>query len=151
MPYQIPCSGVIVLNYDNRDKDNNISTVVVKTHRGNYSYPKGKRKKGEEYLDTALRELEEETGIKQNMIDLLGDDGSSECYYIDELSNKGNPNVRYFVGVLKEQDHKFTFDEEELESVEWITIDELLKLEKLKQSRKDVFTQTLKAVKAVKI
>lgn len=127
----IPCAGVIVLD------TSDLKTVLVRTERGNYSYPKGKRKKGEQYLETALRELEEETGITPEKITLIED------VWIDELSNKGNPNVRYFIGTLDDPNHKFTFDQDELESVDWHTKEELYNLEKLKKARKDVFTKAL--------
>ena len=129
----IPCSGVVV--FDNSCDE--IRTVLVQTHRGNYSYPKGKRHKEETYFETAMRELEEETGIKSDDITILED------FYIDELSNKRNPNVRYFVGYIDGSNHNFSFDDEELESVKWVTSDELLKLEKLKESRKEVFRKAL--------
>jgi 8-oxo-dGTP pyrophosphatase MutT (NUDIX family) len=132
---KVPCAGVIV--FDTSCESDEIKTVLVKTERGNCSYPKGKRKKGEEDLETALRELEEETGITPEQITLVED------VWIDELSNKGNPNVRYFVGIINDPNHKFTFDSDELESVDWHTKEQLYKLEKLKKARKDVFTKAM--------
>ena len=88
----IPCSGFIILSNDKK------RTVLVRTHRGNFSFPKGKRKKGETYKETALRELEEETGLREEDIVIQ----NISCF--DELSYKGNPSVRYFVAIAKNED-----------------------------------------------
>jgi len=54
--------GVIVFRYNPRDKE---VQYLVLYHRGNYwNFPKGKVEKGESEIDTAKRELAEETMIK---------------------------------------------------------------------------------------
>ena len=60
--YNHSCAGVVVYN-DNKE------VVVVATPKGNYSFPKGKKKKGETVKQTALRELYEETGIDETEIE----------------------------------------------------------------------------------
>ena len=69
---RINCCGIIVF-YDNL-------TILVKNEKNFYSFPKGKKEKGETDFETAYRELKEETGIKENEIELINNK------YIDEIS-----------------------------------------------------------------
>lgn len=119
-----PCVGIIVFNEN--------KTVLVRTEVGNYSFPKGGRKKGETDLQTAWRELYEETGLSNENVKLIDD------LYIDELSDKGHLSVRYFIGIIVKNIIKLKYDPEELEFVGWFDIKEALQLDKLKSQRKDI-------------
>jgi len=119
-----PCAGVIVFDND--------KTVVVTSDRNRNSFPKGKRNRKETDLETAFRELEEETGLTHDHVELIED------FCIDETSNNNHPSVRYFVGKLVKPHTKFTFDEDELQKVEWHRIEDALKLEGLKDRRKEI-------------
>lgn len=123
-----PCCGIIVFSKDRK------STVLVETERGHLSFPKGKREKGETDLETAYRELYEETGITKDMIDIFDD-------YFDEMSPKGFPSVRYFVGILNCEYENFKFNEKELCIVRWYPtfVITSLKDSKLRDTRKNVF------------
>ena len=127
---KVPCSGIIVF-----DKD---KTILVATKLGNFSFPKGKRDKGETDLETAWRELREETGLTSEHVQLITNE------YFDELSSKGNPSIRYFVGRLVKQLDIITFDEEELATVAWYGIDEALSLIKFKTERKNILVEAHK-------
>ena len=81
-----PCCGIIVFDHH--------KTILVSTQHGNFSFPKGKRKKNESNLDVAWRELEEETGLTDEHVGLI------ENFCIDEYSNKNNISIRYYVGFL---------------------------------------------------
>lgn len=129
---KFPCAGIIVFN-QNLD-----STVIVKTENNNYGFPKGKRNKGESLEDNAFRELEEETGIKKDLINIV------DREYILEMSHSGNPAIAYFVGIINCKYEKFKFDHEELEQVYWCKNDEALK--HLMPKRKIVFEQALKKI-----
>lgn len=122
-----PCAGIIVIDGD--------KTVLVSSKNDNYSFPKGKRNKGEESIDTAWRELTEETGLTKEHVEII--DG----FVIDETSNKGNIAIRYFVGKLVKKSMNFSYDTEELNGVEWITVINAFKLEKFKNRRKDILKQ----------
>jgi len=142
-----PCARIIVFD---RTK-----TILVSTERGNFSFPKGKLKiakgkskrnknknkeffdgdKNETEVDGAWRELGEETGLTKEHVKLI------EEVPIDELSDKGHPSVRYFVGVLVKPHDKITFDKDELAAVGWHDVEEALQLEKFKNARKMVLEQ----------
>lgn len=128
------CAGVIVI-YQNQ-------TVLVETPRGHLSFPKGKRKKDETNLQAALREMEEETGITADQITLIED------HFVDELSKKGVPNIRYFIAYLNSKVSKFTWDPEELSNVKWYQIDQIQDLPNLKSSRQLVFQKVLKIIQS---
>jgi len=124
-----PCAGIIVLDITNN------KTILVCTDYDNYSFPKGKRNKGETEIITAWRELEEETGLTPDHVELY------ENYTIDENSDRGNIATRYYVGKLVKEHENITFDQEELKKVEWINMEEVYKLEKFKDRRKDILRQ----------
>ena len=49
------------------------NVLLIKLDSGLYSLPKGHVEKGETFEQTALREVEEETGVKAQIIRYLGD------------------------------------------------------------------------------
>ncbi len=54
-----PSCGAVVL----RKQDDVWQTLMIKSHRGHWSFPKGHREEGETEEDTARREILEETGL----------------------------------------------------------------------------------------
>lgn len=120
-----PCAGVIVFNGD--------LTILVQTDALRYSFPKGKRNKKETPIETAWRELKEETGLNAENVQLI-----SDTYYIDEVSCKGFPSVRYYVGRLIKDLPKSQFDPTELRKVEWIEVENAMMLERFEDRRKEI-------------
>lgn len=58
--------GLIIFRYNNRDKE---IQYLVLYHRGTYwNFPKGKVELGESEVETAKREVQEETGLKDIQI-----------------------------------------------------------------------------------
>jgi bis(5'-nucleosidyl)-tetraphosphatase len=134
-----PCSGVIVFNDDN--------TILVRTDLGHYSFPKGKRDSGETDIQAALRELYEETGLTSDHIEILqkSDESKTEeslYFSLDEINEKNNITIRYFIAKLIKPINVFTFDQYELASVEWINISDAYKLHKFLPRRKDILKQS---------
>lgn len=127
-----PCSGFVILDLERGE------TVLVCTDSDNYSFPKGKRHKGEKSFDVALRETEEETGLKGgydfDIIDRL---------YFDEQSNRGNIATRYYVGILKDGKRDLSFDPKELKTVCWIKYEDVFELEKFKDRRKAILKDVI--------
>lgn len=136
MSIQPSCAGIIVLN------ESKTKTILVKTNNSDitkrtYSFPKGSRKGKETHLETAWRELEEETGLNKDKVLLLDEN------YIDETNRKGNPNVRYFVGICQNGKCVFTHDEEELCMVNWFTITDALKIDRFSDERKELLKKVI--------
>ncbi|XWV25157.1 NUDIX hydrolase [Tupanvirus deep ocean] len=129
------CAGIIVFKGE--------ETVLVSTDRGNLSFPKGKRNKGETDIQTAWRETNEETGLTQDQIKLL--DG----VYFDEYTRKGNLSVRYFVGVLVKEHQKFKFDPTELANVAWYSVENACSFEKLKKERREILEKAYEVYKQI--
>ncbi len=127
-----PCAGIIVFNKD--------WTILVSTKYKNYSFPKGKRNKNESTIDAAWRELQEETGLTKNDVELIND------FTINEHNDKGNLSITYFVGKLIKNVDELIFDANELENSEWFNVNTVYKLKKLKDRRKDILRQAYEKV-----
>jgi len=114
----IPCAGFIVFKHD--ETSNKLQTLIVRT-KNNYGFPKGKKNKNEQITETALRELEEESGLKLENIKILSDiDDQSTCLF--EYSANNNVCVIYFIAECT-KDIEFTFDASELDEVGWHDVD----------------------------
>jgi 8-oxo-dGTP diphosphatase len=80
---------------------------IVLVHRPKYddwSLPKGKLDPGETWEQAAVREVQEETGLRCDLGDELGDE-----HYID---NKGRPKTVRWFRMRPLEDHGFTPDDE---------------------------------------
>lgn len=123
----LPCAGVIVFHES--------SVATVTTPAGVKGFPKGKREKKETLLETAMRELHEETGITSDQIELI-----PFPFHVIGTSEKGNPSVHYFVAeyLLDANDTVFTFSPDELGEVKWETVEDMLNHPKLSIQRKEI-------------
>lgn len=130
---KFPCAGIIVFHND--------QTIIVSTERGNHSFPKGKMNVDESDIQAAWRELNEETGLTSTQVELI------EGVSFDEMSDKGNPSIRYFVGRLRPSTSRrqFAFDSTELAKVEWVDVDVARHLPKLKTVRQQILGQAYSA------
>lgn len=126
--HKIACAGIIVLSQN----DNNYETIVVKS-KTNYGFPKGKREKGETLMQTAFRELFEETGVSNKNIELF------QNVSFDEESIKGNVCVRYFVARFIGNKTDLIFDKDELTEVKWMNVCDAYKILKIKNRDKILF------------
>jgi 8-oxo-dGTP diphosphatase len=88
---------------------------IVVVHRPKYddwSLPKGKLEAGESWEDGALREVEEETGLRARLGQTLGDE-----HYTD---NKGRPKTVRWFRMDALEDRGFTPDGE-VDERRWVT------------------------------
>src|SRR2546423_11999009 len=70
----VAAGGVVV-----REREGKREVVLTGRHAdGTWVFPKGTPDKGEEIEDTALREVEEETGLK---VRILGDLGTTDYWF----------------------------------------------------------------------
>ena len=95
-------------------RDDAGATEVLLVHRPKYddwSFPKGKQDAGESDVETALREVEEETGFRC----ALGPELTSTSY----VDRKGRPKtVRYWLMTI--EDGSFT-PTDEVDELRWVT------------------------------
>lgn len=88
--------------------------LLVKHREGHWAFPKGHSNRYESHLETAFRELKEETGIMNP--ELLSDKVSlEESYYIEKYNV--NKTVYYFIGKTDSKEVKI--DKKEIIDYEW--------------------------------
>ncbi len=130
----MPCAGFFIFNHD-------ASLVLfVQNHSGYLSAPKG----GIEIFDKsifecAVRELKEETGFQIHELDI-----AKEMFI--ENTNRGKPNITYYVGKVQNIRQNFTFDPSELLSVEWFNVKDFLSNPKLTKQLKQERLRILKEI-----
>jgi 8-oxo-dGTP pyrophosphatase MutT (NUDIX family) len=113
-----------------RKVDDVVQTLIVGTETGNLSPPKGKRNRKESDVDCANRELFEETSLTPGNLKV-----SDKSVVI--MSPRGNPAVLCYIAEIKDNDCKLKIqDVEELASIGWVEIDQLMKSEKLSDQKK---------------
>ena len=107
MEKEISC-GAVVINEKNE-------ILLVKTVKGYYGFPKGHMEKGETKLETAIREVKEETNIDIEIVD------SKEFLLSYEMDNGVFKDVVLFLAkpVTKEVKRQ----EEEISDIKWVYID----------------------------
>ena len=113
------CGAIII------DQDKQI--LLVQGHSGVWSIPKGHQNhKNESYTKCAIREVYEETGLKLKITN-----GFKQI----EIGN-----IIYYLIVLNDYYKQFLKinDQEEIKKIAWIDIDEILKLDNVNWSLKQV-------------
>lgn len=94
-------------------------TETVKEHKGQISFPGGTREQGDRtLLDTALRECTEETGLRTEDAEVLGE-------LDDEVTTTSNYIVSPFVAVIP-WPYQFNINEEEVAEIIEVPISALL-------------------------
>ena len=104
------CGAIVYRKYHG-----NTEILLIKhVNSGHWSFPKGHVEKGETEVETALREIKEETGI-----DVIIDPTFRETvsYYPKKDTQKV---VVYFIGKAKNYD--YVPQEEEISEIKWVEI-----------------------------
>ena len=93
--------------------------LIVKMFNGNWGFPKGHIEECETEVETAIREVFEETGIKINIV-------SDKKYEIKYVPNETTiKKVTFFIGITENEE--VTVDEQEIEAYKWCSYEEALK------------------------
>ena len=114
------------------------SFLIIKMLNGNWGFPKGHTEDQETDIQTAIREVTEETGINIEILD--GFKKSIKYIPFPEVLKK----VIFFIGITEEE--KVTIDKDEIEDYMWCSYEEALKMITYKPQR-DVMESSLKYIK----
>ncbi|UCB57209.1 MAG: NUDIX hydrolase [Candidatus Omnitrophota bacterium] len=117
-----------------KKKDRGFEILLIKDSYGRWTWPKGKIDKGEKSLDAAVREIEEEVGLKD--VDVLGRIGRTNYFYRLKgglifktvffflMEAKGNEKLKIQKGEIN--DARWFKSSEALEKVEYKGAREML-------------------------
>ena len=112
--------------------------LIIKMLNGNWGFPKGHTENQETDIQTAIREVTEETGINIKILD--GFKKSIKYIPFPEVLKK----VIFFIGITEEE--KVTIDKHEIEDYMWCSYEEALKMITYKPQR-DVMESSLQFIK----
>ena len=126
-----PC-GAVVYNPKKH------SFLIIKMLNGNWGFPKGHTEDQETDIQTAIREVMEETGINIEILD--GFKKSIKYIPFPEVLKE----VIFFIGITEEE--KVTIDKDEIEDYMWCSYEEALKMITYKPQR-DVMESSLQFIK----
>lgn len=132
------CYGVIVVL---KGEQNKFLMLEREETKNDWTFAKGHAEEGETPKETAMRELEEETGIKE--IEILDLPLIHEEYEIVSHSEKRLKINDYFIGFVKDKDVKI--EKEEIQSYKWVTFEEALNSFQ-HESRKQVLEEAQKYI-----
>lgn len=110
--------GVIVFYVEN----GTVFYLILKQKQGHWSFPKGHAENGETILETAKRELEEETGISE--VELISNEPQIRDEYIinEKKSKPVQKFVEFFIGEVESKD--IVMQDGEIFDHKWITAEE---------------------------
>lgn len=101
-----------------------LRTEKVKDHQKQISFPGGTVKDKESLLETALREIYEEIGVRKEEIRLLGE--------LDEIFTLTYYRIKPFVGMI-DYPREFNVSMDEIEKIIFVRIEDLLKKENFRK------------------
>jgi D-alanyl-D-alanine dipeptidase len=106
-----------------KDKDGIFLFCLVRHADGHWGFPKGHSNKGESEQDTALRELEEETGITN--IELVNGKTFFENYSFEKDSVQYEKSVKYFLGMVSSTNTQTPRDfKGEIPELKWLSFED---------------------------
>lgn len=108
--------------------------LILKHKKGHWSFAKGHKDKGESLIETAKRELYEETGIKN--VNFFSKKVLLKEKYTFSLKSKNKvvKEVSYFIAEAKSK--KIKIDRDEINNYKWCTINSAQKIITFDQSKR---------------
>ena len=113
----VACGGVVSLETTNE--------ILMMYRRDNWDLPKGKQDLGESKKQTAVREVMEETGLKE--IQLLEKLGKTYHMFIGQRGGKIIKTTHWYI-METGQKHLTPQTEEDIEEVRWVKLDDAFQL-----------------------
>lgn len=104
--------------------ENIVNSSTSNWEETEWEFPKGRRNFDENDLTCALREFEEETGVKKTDIQLIENILPFEETFIG--TNFKSYKHKYFLAYMKNTGNVFNYQETEVSKIEWKTYDECL-------------------------
>jgi bis(5'-nucleosidyl)-tetraphosphatase len=106
-----------------KDTNGELLFCLVQHQGEHWGFPKGHPDKNESEEETALRELKEETGLKE--VQLVQNIFFNENYIFDKDGNRYDKSVKYFLGLVTNKNTN-TQDEfmDEITEVKWLSYKE---------------------------
>jgi 8-oxo-dGTP pyrophosphatase MutT (NUDIX family) len=131
--------GIILFRHFPRS----LKYLLIKQHQGHWGFPKGHIEAGERFIDTAIRELYEETGIKKISFlrkkIFLRDD-----YYFKKETVKVHKIVDYFIAGTETV--KVKIDGDEILNFKWCTYEKAVEKLTFQESKK-ILKQATKIIR----
>ncbi|MFW6040815.1 MAG: bis(5'-nucleosyl)-tetraphosphatase [Thermoplasmatota archaeon] len=100
-----------------------IEYLLLHYPAGHWDYPKGHVEEGENEIETALRELEEETGISGEDVEVIDDFRESINYIYRKGSQLSHKEVVFFLAKTEIEDVKLSYEHQ---GYTWLPFDEAL-------------------------
>ena len=107
--------GIVVRKLDGELK------FLVSQHSGHHGwdFPKGHLEKGESSAQAAIREVEEETGVKAEIIEKVG---KTEYFYVDQGEKAFKTVVYFLMNYVGEGEATTAY---EVSGMEWLPVEEV--------------------------
>ncbi|HLP86513.1 MAG TPA: NUDIX domain-containing protein [Candidatus Paceibacterota bacterium] len=121
--------GVILVRRKEGDED---KFLILHQSRGHWGFPKGHSEKDETPLESAIRELKEETGITD--IELIDLPKIVDKYSFELGGRYYDKTVEYFFAFAKADD--VTIQEAEIQSYKWATYEEAMQTFNYEETKK---------------
>ena len=117
-------AGGVVLDQNNE----NVLMIQVQNMQGKkiWTFPKGHQEEGESLQQSALREVEEETGWKCEIAPLPQDDlvfYQARYFFHQQNNDRIEKNVTWFL--MRPIEKTGSFDEDEVLQAEWVSLAQL--------------------------
>ncbi len=109
MTFEKSCGAIVI-----RKKDNRVDTLLIQMLGGHWSFPKGHVENNETEIETALREIKEETNL----------DVALDTRFREITTYSPKPEVLkdviYFIAISKSDN--YIIQETELKAAKWVDI-----------------------------
>ncbi len=107
-----------------RKTETGLEFLLVKHAQGHWGFPKGHPIGNESHIETALRELKEETGVTD--CNIIGDKTWKQKYTIEKSGNSTEKIVEYFLGEVLSANKNV--DSKEILECRWCNFEDAIEL-----------------------